>query len=106
MPFRHLAPMVLAALLAGCGTHPVAPAAVAYLCPDGQRFSARFAADGESASVEFHDMQFPLLKDRGQPGSFSCSMLTLRREGPLASLKLEGQPHFTACRELAADDRR
>lgn len=89
-----------AAILAGCAVQPQPPSAVAYRCDDGREFALSVAPSGDTASIEIARMRFSLIADppAGKGEQFSCSMLTLRRQGETASVDLEGAPHFSNCR--------
>ncbi|MCB1954637.1 MAG: hypothetical protein KDG55_03125 [Rhodocyclaceae bacterium] len=89
----------------GCRVAPPVHPEAQFACADGRTFSARFAENGESATVAFRGMHFQLLKDPAAPGRYSCSMLALSRGEGTAELQVEGEPQFTACREIAGADR-
>lgn len=92
----------VALVVAGCSVQPQSPQALSYRCDDGREFVVSTAPSGETASIEIARMRFSLIADlpSGRGEQFSCSMLTLRRQGEMASVDLEGAPHFSNCRVL------
>ena len=90
----------VALVVAGCAVQPQSPQALSYRCDDGREFAVSVAPSGGEASIEIARMRFSLVADpAAAPGEqFSCSMLTLRRQGDLASVDMEGSQHFSNCR--------
>lgn len=91
---------VVAMIAAACAVQPPSPQVLAYACDDGRGFLLSISPSGDAAGIEIARMQFGLLADpAAAPGEqFSCSMLTLRRRGDMASVDMEGEPQFSNCR--------
>jgi hypothetical protein len=87
-------------IVAACAVQPQPSQVLGYACDDGRGFSLDISASGESADIEIARMRFSLVADPAAvPGEqFSCSMLTLRRRGDMASVEMEGEPQFSNCR--------
>lgn len=90
----------IATVVAGCAVQPQSPQTFNYGCDDGREFALRISPSGETASIEIARMHFDLLADpaSGSGESFSCSMLTLWRQGEEARVDMEGASHFRNCR--------
>lgn len=87
----------LAAVISGCA---VQSQALGYRCEDGREFSVSISPSGETAYIEIARMRFGLVADppAGSGEQFSCSMLTLRRRGNVASVEMDGSQQFSNCR--------
>ncbi len=89
----------LVAVLAGCTSLAPEPQyAVDYACEGGGGFRLSSVA-GETV-IEVAQMKFALQPEASPPGEevLSCSMLRLVRRGELATLEMDGKPHFDGCR--------
>ena len=93
----------LVVTLGGCAAL-APPPTVHYRCDDERTFSLRVAPDGKTARIDINRMHFDLAATpQSGPGdtpgdTFSCSMLTVRRSGGIASVDLEDAPQYTGCR--------
>ncbi|MDZ4253926.1 MAG: hypothetical protein U1A72_15260 [Sulfuritalea sp.] len=92
--------VTIAASLAGCAVQPQSQPALVYGCDEGREFSLNISASGESAEIEIARMRFGLLADppAGPGERFSCSVLTLWRQGDTAHVAMDGAPQFRNCR--------
>lgn len=90
----------VAAFVSACAVQPQSPQVLDYTCDAGRGFSLDISPSGESAEIEIARMRFSLVADRAAvPGEqFSCSMLTVRRQGDMASVDMEGERQFSNCR--------
>jgi len=92
---------LLLTALSGCA--PLAPLPTPsqrYQCEGGREFRLSVAAGGDSAILEISGMSFRLQAEHTSgPGErYSCSELTLWRDGELARVDWEGVQRFTKCR--------
>ena len=87
-------------VLVGCAVQPQSAPVLGYQCDDGREFSVRISPSTETAEIEIARMRFGLLADPASgPGEkFSCSMLTLWRQGDMARVDMDGAPQFSHCR--------
>ncbi len=89
-----------ATVLAGCAVQPLPRPAQVYGCEDGSEFSLSVSSSGDTADIEIARMHFGLVADApaGPGEKFSCSMLTLWRQGEVARVDMDGAPQFHNCR--------
>lgn len=90
----------IAASVAGCAVQPQPRPAQVYGCEDGREFALSISSSGETADIEIARMHFGLVADApaGPGEKFSCSMLTLWRQGEVARVDMDGAPQFRNCR--------
>ena len=90
----------IAASVAGCAVQQQPRPTQVYGCEDGREFSLSIASSGETADIEIARMHFGLVADAaaGLDEKFSCSMLTLWRQGEVARVDMDGAPQFRNCR--------
>lgn len=88
------------ASIAGCAVQPQSAPVLGYRCDDGREFSLRISPSTETAEIEIARMRFGLLADpaAGPGEKFSCSVLTLWRQGDMARVEMDGAPQFSNCR--------
>lgn len=94
--------IILAAVIltVGCSVQPTVSQVLRYRCEDGREFSVSLTQARDTANIEIARMRFVLFADQMASAGeqFSCGILTLRREGDLANVEMEGEPHFRNCR--------
>ena len=101
-----VAPLLLAAVLAGCASNPAVPDGmqpgkfVTFACEGGKTFSARVAEGGDTVRVRAHHGSAEL--DRKGDGVYEGDGYKLVTQGAEAvSLTHDGKPQGKACKASA-----
>lgn len=77
------------------------PQRVNYLCDQGREFSITYPVPEDKIGIEVAGMHFTLDTDSKAGGRerYSCSALTLVRDGQTARLEIDGREVYENCRE-------
>lgn len=97
---RTLVIALVVGMISGCAPVAQKPAApVAYRCEDGRDFTLAVAPSGETAIVNLSGMSFQLLREPASSGTrFSCSVLTVWRQGDVTEVQMENEQFLRNCR--------